>query len=167
MGAKALKPLWKGPYVVVWAHPPLYKLQDRRKVGVWHHDKLKVCRDRQIPLWLRRLRNSILSQEEGEEELEETEPATEGFDILEKDWQDGNQPAPEADVQADVPDPEDQPVLDEVSDGLAENDDNTGAGLQEAVEPAVEPTTASTITKRSRTGRVIQRPSYLKEYELD
>ncbi|CAG2217874.1 unnamed protein product [Mytilus edulis] len=45
-----LKAPWKGPYV--------------EREEVVHHDRLKLCIDREIPLWLQRLRNDILGRAE-------------------------------------------------------------------------------------------------------
>ena len=165
VGAKALKPLWKGHYVIIRAMPPLYKLQDRRRVGVWHHDKLKLCRDRQVPFWLRRLRNRVLSQEEEGEDLEEPEPVLDNpnLDVLERDWR---IPIPDAEVPTPPTDqPGDQPA-DELSEPDADSADQAEPEVEPAsVQPEVEPDQLP--LRRSRRGRTIQRPSYLDEYELD
>lgn len=76
VGAKALQPFWKGPFVITRCQPPLYKLQGKRASGVWHHDKLKLCQDRDLPLWVQRLRGQVLGGvEEVEEENLESEPS--------------------------------------------------------------------------------------------
>ena len=52
-GIKALAPVWKGPFLVVHSNPPLYKIQDREpRVFTIHHDQLKICKDRLLPIWL-------------------------------------------------------------------------------------------------------------------
>ncbi|CAC5382935.1 unnamed protein product [Mytilus coruscus] len=62
-----LKAPWKGPYVVVEAKSPvLLKMKDRGREEVVHHDRLKLCIDREIPLW--RLRNDILGKVENKME---------------------------------------------------------------------------------------------------
>ena len=58
-----LRPMWKGPYLVVESSPPLYKVKTRKREVVMHHDNLKLCKDRYIPIWLRRARNKYLGQE--------------------------------------------------------------------------------------------------------
>jgi hypothetical protein len=68
---KKLQPLLKGPYVVkqpLSSH--LYKVSNQRGDSVRHHDKLRLCEDRVIPLWTRRLRAKILNLNEEEEERE-------------------------------------------------------------------------------------------------
>ncbi|CAG2252545.1 unnamed protein product [Mytilus edulis] len=55
-----LKAPWKGPYVVIEVKSPaLLKIKDRKREEVVHHDRLKLCIDREIPLWLQRYRYSI------------------------------------------------------------------------------------------------------------
>ena len=40
--------------------PALYKIKDRKGETVAHHDRLKQCNDRLIPLWMRRMRHDLL-----------------------------------------------------------------------------------------------------------
>ena len=40
--------------------PVLLRVRSRKKEQVLHHDKLKICEDRAIPMWMRRLRHQIL-----------------------------------------------------------------------------------------------------------
>jgi hypothetical protein len=56
---KLCKP-WIGPYVVEEKLSSiLYRIRDCKKSKVVHHDRLKLCSDREIPLWLSRLRHNI------------------------------------------------------------------------------------------------------------
>ncbi|VDI07415.1 Hypothetical predicted protein [Mytilus galloprovincialis] len=41
-----------------------FRTRDRKREEVVHHDRLKLCIDREIPLWLQRLRNDILGRAE-------------------------------------------------------------------------------------------------------
>jgi hypothetical protein len=68
--SQKLRSPWTGPYLVISCSPPLYTIKDRKRQCVIHHDKLKLCLDRDIPVWLRRMRNqyfhtddSLCSQE--------------------------------------------------------------------------------------------------------
>ena len=45
--------------------PILFRVADRKKTYVLHHDRLKPCLDRDIPLWLRRKRNQLLATQDG------------------------------------------------------------------------------------------------------
>ncbi|CAG2251987.1 unnamed protein product [Mytilus edulis] len=59
--SKKLRSPWIGPYLVVSDHFPLYTIKDRKGESVIHHDRLKKCNDREIPLWLRRLRRNMFN----------------------------------------------------------------------------------------------------------
>ena len=60
-GAKALKPVWEGPFVVTECRAPLYKVKNQRRDFFVHHDNIKRCNDRSPPLWARRMRHEILA----------------------------------------------------------------------------------------------------------
>ncbi len=36
------------------------KVQDRKRESAVHHDRLKLCHGRSLPLWMRRLRHGLL-----------------------------------------------------------------------------------------------------------
>ena len=56
-----LQPLMKGPFVVEKVNSPcIYTVRGRSRAMVVHHDKMKLCEDRCIPLWVSRLRKAIL-----------------------------------------------------------------------------------------------------------
>ena len=58
-----LQKVWKGPMLVVEAISSiLFRVANRKKSFVLHHDRLKPCEDREIPLWLKRKRNALLNQ---------------------------------------------------------------------------------------------------------
>ena len=59
--SKKLKPIWIGPLVVTAViNPVLFHVKDHKKEYVLHHDHLKPCEDRVVPLWLRRMRHNML-----------------------------------------------------------------------------------------------------------
>ncbi|XP_033757508.1 uncharacterized protein LOC117339906 [Pecten maximus] len=71
-----LKSPWVGPYLVVKKlSPALYRICDRKsRATVVHHDRLKACHDRELPVWLLRLRSDLqlpldVPQADGSEEL--------------------------------------------------------------------------------------------------
>ncbi len=74
---KKLNPVWVGPFLVdKKLSSVLFDIRDRKKSQIVHHDRLKHCRDRFVPFWLKRLRHEFLqldSQLESEEEDEEPE----------------------------------------------------------------------------------------------
>ena len=54
---------WKGPYLITAVKPPvLYRITDRKSESWIHHDRLKLCEDRELPIWLKRQRNELLSE---------------------------------------------------------------------------------------------------------
>ncbi|XP_069109410.1 uncharacterized protein [Argopecten irradians] len=56
-----LKHPWAGPYLVTERFSPaLYRIRDRKSSGVVHHDRLKACEDRDLPIWLLRMRSGLL-----------------------------------------------------------------------------------------------------------
>jgi len=59
--AKKLLPPWKGPGVILTKLSPyLYRVQMRNKKCTANHDKLKRCLDRDLPVWLQKLREQGL-----------------------------------------------------------------------------------------------------------
>ena len=71
-----LKPIWKGPYLMIKViSPVLFRIKGRKREVVVHHDRLKPCMDRSILLWMRRLRHREL-------DLDETLPYEEDDDEL-------------------------------------------------------------------------------------
>ena len=59
--SKKLKPVWIGPPVVIDViNPVLFRVKDRKKEYVLHHDHLKCCEDHCIPFWLPKLRHNLL-----------------------------------------------------------------------------------------------------------
>jgi transposase InsO family protein len=61
--SKRLKPPWTGPYLVVESRPPLYKIKSTKSEKVVHHDRMKRCNDRHIPLWIKRMRHELFNQD--------------------------------------------------------------------------------------------------------
>ena len=60
-----LKPIWKGPYLVIKViSPVLFRIKGHKREVVVHHDRLKSCMDRSIPMWMRRLRHRVLDLDE-------------------------------------------------------------------------------------------------------
>ena len=60
-----LQPIYQGPYLVIKVYSPiLYGIKGRKCQLVVHHDRLLLCVDRFIPLWMRKLLNEFLSLDE-------------------------------------------------------------------------------------------------------
>ena len=59
-----LQQIWKGPLLVTKVLTPiLFEVTGRKKPVVIHHDRLKPCCDRNIPIWLRCKRSQLLGNE--------------------------------------------------------------------------------------------------------
>ena len=61
--SRKLYPTYLGPYLVLEVLSPyLYPVEDRKRVMVLYHDKLKLCQDREIPMWIHRRRHRLLGE---------------------------------------------------------------------------------------------------------
>ena len=59
--SRKLQAPWSGPWVVQDViNKALFRIKNRTKSAVVHHDKLKLCTDRSFPVWLLRLRQHIM-----------------------------------------------------------------------------------------------------------
>jgi hypothetical protein len=62
--SKKLRKPWIGPFVIVYKiNHVLYTNQGKKENKVVHQDRLKLCQYRNLPLWLKRLRHSVLHPE--------------------------------------------------------------------------------------------------------
>jgi hypothetical protein len=82
---RKLSPSWKGPGIILKKlSPRLYRVKTKSSVMVVNHDRLKHCRDRDIPLWLSRYQEKFRSTPA------ETHPALRGRDfpliVLRRAW---------------------------------------------------------------------------------
>ena len=75
--SKKLNPVWVGPLIITEVlNPVLYQVRDHKHGHVLHHDQLKPCEDRTVPLWLRKMRHNFLdldttiAYDEAEQEAE-------------------------------------------------------------------------------------------------
>ena len=154
--SKKLRPPWKGPYVVVKSDPPLYTVRGRKGDSIIHHDRLKKCLDREVPIWLRRARNRLFQS------LETVS--------LEEDLVDEFERGSDNNVLEDV----------EVLDGLVlpklfkeaatkrqstKESEKQGPEEQEPQEQTSK--SDPIVTGRSRVGRKIVKPGWLKEYDSE
>ena len=120
--------------------PVLFRIADRKKTYVLHHDRLKPCLDRDVPLWLRRKRSSLL---QGLNE-DNGEPDTESFGLdklFEECSVDGNDY-----ISPDELDKLEENPL-EIQDPLESN-----ACFPDPLPP-------------TRAGRERKRPQYLADYQ--
>jgi hypothetical protein len=58
--SRKLSPSWKGPGVVLEKLTPyLYRIKLKRVILTANYDRLKLCRDREVPVWAQRLSQQI------------------------------------------------------------------------------------------------------------
>lgn len=53
---------WMGPYIVISCRHPVYTIKNRKREITCHHDKIKICNDRALPMWTRRMRQKYLKE---------------------------------------------------------------------------------------------------------
>ena len=78
-----LKSPWKGPYIITEIKSPvLYRIKDRKKEEVVHHDRIKSCHNKNNPLWFSRLRNEVLRYCDLENNVaDNSESEVEGYNL--------------------------------------------------------------------------------------
>ena len=137
-----LRPVWKGPYLVTKVITPmLYRIKDRKSESVIHHDRLKLCRDRNIPLWMRRMRHNLLYPSQQNKEKVKSNFILDddlNLDVLFQD-NPGNEDT--------------EPAVAVGSDGDLDQERDSQEEEKEMTLPVV-----------SRRGRIIKQPKYLDDY---
>jgi hypothetical protein len=135
-----LNPIWKGPYVVTdILSPILFRIAGRKKTMVVHHDRMKICKDRVIPLWVRQRRHRIL---EGLP-VETTDP----------DW--------------------DEFGLNNLFKSITNPSQDGGSSLLKVshkildVIPGNEVSASPPLPSKTRRGREVNKPAYLKDYVVN
>ena len=69
---KKLQPLWPGPWIVTQViSSVLYRIANRKRYMVAHHDSLKLCSDRDLPIWLLRKRHELTGEDVDDRVLEQ------------------------------------------------------------------------------------------------
>ena len=71
--SKKLQPIWSGPWIVISS--VLYRIANRKRSMVAHHDSLKLCSDRDLPIWLLRKRHELTEEDVGDRVLEQATDA--------------------------------------------------------------------------------------------
>ena len=73
--SRKLKNPLKGPFLIIDVLSPiLYRIKGRKTVSVVHHDRLLKGHDRDVPIWMRRMRNRFLTgqvEDHGDGSLED------------------------------------------------------------------------------------------------
>ena len=152
-----LRPVWKGPYLVVKViSDNLYCIRDRKHVSVIHHDRLKLCKDRVVPQWMKKLRHNLLCPEK--DEIESTSvPVPDSdlnLDLLFWEESDGSV------AGSDVVDHSGEDTQVDVQDTV-----NTQVGDYNSVTSDDSDVQGATVAgSRSRRSRRVRTPGYLRDY---
>ena len=153
-----LQPIWKGPLLVTQVLSPiLFQVADRRKTYILHHDRLKPCGDREIPLWLRRKRHALLrSQEDSEPKVQENHPLpnNESLDL-------------DSLFQEQVSDLDKSPIKQSVNLHDSKIDSNVSSPINETSDSHEQPADSANVSgdlSPTRAGRRRKRPRRLADY---
>ena len=140
-----LQPVWRGPYLIVQSKHPLYKIRTRNSKcdKFIHHNNLKRCTDRVIPLWLRRARNNLWK---------------------ELDMDENSQMEDELEAQEQVDPDVNLPGLFKESNQHPVTDTREIGSKKEVEESSKTKTTQPTEPKITRAGRQTKKPGHLKDY---
>ena len=142
--------------------PVLFSIKGRKREVVVHHDRLKPCMDRSIPMWMRRLRHRVL-------DLDETLPYEEDDDELglttlfepPQPQQDNEQAQNSSQVSANQ------------ETSVANLSQNAETVLTDLFESNSEPLFSNQETvevptqsesQPARTARIRKKPAHLKDY---
>ena len=158
--SKKLQPIWSGPWIVTQViSSVLYRIANRKRSMVAHHDSLKLCSDRDLPIWLLTKRHELKGEDVGDRVPEQATDALgdehgNGDDLgLENLFAEMTEEGLEQRSQT-----QDMPYGDEVSPDVLNDDD------PELFEDYIEIDDAQRENTRTRGGRVIKRPTHLDDY---
>ena len=149
--SKKLQPIFTGPFVISKVFSDvLYEIAGQKKNQIVHHDRMFVCKDNNIPLWLSRKRGKILREfNPNENEIPIEEPADNFLDndLMIDDLFEHNEQEQTEDEDSD-PETEMAPA----TNSSSESDNSTSSEEEEALPVA-----------RSSRGRILKRnPKYSK-----
>ena len=151
-----LRPPWIGPFVVSSANHPLYKLESNKKSFVVHHDRLKLCRDVDLPLWLKRRRHFLLGSEpetvDADADVDQTQDET---------IHDDNQPEMDIDLDQTLP----YMIPDDVDDVVHGSSSDSGSEPESIPDPPAAPVSPPSLAPaaRTRAGRQTRLPARYRE----
>ena len=176
--SKKLQPIYGGPYLIVKViSNVLFKLRNRKKEFVAHHDRLIECNDRFVPIWLRRMRQQYLNLDDTipYDEDEDTEDVNQYSEVREipnlfrtPDEFDNN-------GLSDFPIPDPQHTSTSIEELTPSSDFNTPpestntsyAAATMTDDTSVRINSDSNVNKFSRRGREIKRPLRYLDYDMD
>ena len=160
--SKKLQPIWSGPWIVTQViSSVLYRIANRKRSMVAHHVSLKLCSDRDLPIWLLRKRHELKGEDVWDGVLEQ---ATDALGDSDEHW--NGDDIDLEDLLAEMTEEgfeqrsqtQEMPYGDEASPDVLNDDD------PELFEDYIEIDDTQRETTRTRGGRVIKRPTHLDNY---
>ena len=164
-----LQPIMKGPFIVTEVlSPSLYVVKDRKKSYVLHHDRLLLCEDRVVPLWVQKARKYVLEQGECGSPPDHTDGAESTtfnlHEFFENVGEDAHNTEEEVHFAAQLHDTE--AVEPQII--VAPLDDTVEEGPQQSTvaEGPQQSTVAERPRQSTRRGRQVVTPQRLRDYVL-
>jgi len=154
--SRKLQPVYIGPFLVIKViSSALYVITGPRgRHQVIHHDRLRRCSDRDIPLWARRERRRRF---ESVDDVSTPIEIPDGDDLnLKALFEPEPEPEP---VPEPEPEPEPEPMLDLVDVG----DDRSGEQVENNIVPTASRPSQSLAPSR-HSGRQRRKPAWLRDY---
>ena len=139
----------------------LYRIANRKRSMVAHHDSLKLCSDRDLPIWLLRKRHELTGEDVGDRVLEQVTDALGDPD----EHGNGNDLGLE-DLFAEMTEEglERRFQTQELHYGDEESPDVLNDDDHELLEDYIEIDDTQRETTRTRGGRVNKRHTHLEDY---
>ena len=139
----------------------LYRIANRMRYMVAHHDSLKLCSNRDLPIWLLRKRHELTGQDVGNRVLEQ---ATDALGNPDEDWNGDDQGLEDLFAEMTEEGLEQRPQTQEMHYGDEASLDVLNDDDHELLEDYLDIDDTQRETTRTRTGRVIKRPTHLEDY---
>ena len=119
--------------------PHLYKVQDRKKTLVLHHDRLKVCEERAVPFWVRRKRHQLFQSEGTVLSPDEDAVATEEREVVEAGKEDlGTDPGESAESPTEEEQGRSSDLEETLPYGIEDPEEIRDADLDETLPYGIE-----------------------------
>ena len=146
-----LKKMWKGPFVVTKVlSPVLYQIKAKKDTRVVHHDRLKICLDRDIPHWLVHQRDPLIQGTRSTDSIPTN--VNNAHQALKEDKEELNS-------QKDNIFDEDNDVQMDMTNEEDNLDESSLDGIQNLFEDKHQEKTTS-------RGRRIKTPAYLSDFDI-
>ena len=159
---KKIQSIWPGPWIMIQViSSVLYRISNRKRSMVAHHDSLKLCSDRDLPIWLLRKRHELTGEYVGDWVLEQATDAMTDPD----EYGDGdNLGLKDLFAERTEEGLEQRPQTQEMDSGDEAMPDVLNDDDHELFEDYIEIDYTQRETTRIRRGRVIKRPTHLDDY---